>query len=201
MQTPVKLGKVAAQRRRPLHSIHMLQSGMDFVGNVARPGGSSVCRFHPVQTGIAGGKFEFTGTFSVLGPGRQARTTGSVKATLASIQSAYGARLSPPPYYAARISGAAEAADPPPLPITENTDTLGYAGVLYLHLSPMDGVALGLPYDLKKVQLNVRLAPQSTVEREMQWLFSAVSGALLSSSANESVALEYVEDINRRLKG
>src|SRR6185295_2196954 len=57
-------------------------------------------------------------------------------------------------------------------PVVESTDALSFVGVLYFHLSPLDGEALGLPLDVSKVQLGGRLAPVDDRARDLQFLFS-----------------------------
>ena len=193
---PTRAKGVGAARRR-LYSIHALLRGDEFVGEIEVPGGQYDCRFQPTQGRITNGNLAFVGDFSVIGAGRRPRTTHSVKASLASVQSAFGTAPQAPPYYAARIAGTPESAV---LPVTESTDATGYLGVLYFHLSPLDGRALGVPYDLAKVQLNLRVAPVNPAEQELQWLLSAISGALLGSIKDQNLAQEYLEEINRRLK-
>jgi hypothetical protein len=83
--------------------------------------------------------------------------------------------------------------------MTENTGGRGYVGVLYFLLSPLDSRRLGLNYDLRKVQLNVRLAPVSDAERDVQWLLSSIAVALLGETRDEMRASRYLDELNRRL--
>ncbi|MEP7269857.1 MAG: hypothetical protein ABI882_00040 [Acidobacteriota bacterium] len=197
MQSQTIRAKAVGAPRKRLHSIHALLRGDEFVGEIEVPGGRYDYRFQPTAGGIINGHLAFVGDFSVIGAGRRPRTTHSVKATLASIQSAFGTPPDAPPYYAARIAGTPESAV---LPVTESTDATGHIGVLYFQLSPLDGRALGVPYDCAKVQLNLRVAPVNRAEQELQWLLSAISGALLGSIKDQNLAQEYLEEINRRIK-
>jgi hypothetical protein len=71
---------------------------------------------------------------------------------------------------------------------------------MYLKLSPLDGRALGVPADLRAVQLNARLYATSEVERGLQWLYSALVEATLGEHRNERLAADYLDAINRILK-
>jgi hypothetical protein len=53
---------------------------------------------------------------------------------------------------------------------------------------------------LSRVQLNLRLSPVSQPERDMQWLFSALTGTLLGQVRDEVLAQQYLDAINRLLK-
>ena len=92
-------------------------------------------------------------------------------------------------------------ATPSALPITEATDDLAFAGVMYFHFSPLDARRLGLSVDLSRVQLNARLAPTSDSERELQLLYSDVVAATGGAKPNYADASRYVEELNRMLKG
>ncbi len=197
MHSQTNRTRTTGAARRRLHSIHALLRGEEFGGEIEVPGSSYDYRYRPVEGRIVNGRLEFVGEFSVIGAGRRARTVNSVKATLAAVQSAFGTAPSAPPYYAGRVAGTPESAV---LPVTESTDATGFVGVLYFHLSPLDGRELGVAYDLGRVQLNLRLAPVNRAEQELQWLLTGISGALQGSTRNEALAQEYLEDINRRLK-
>jgi hypothetical protein len=73
-------------------------------------------------------------------------------------------------------------------------------GVLYFNLSALDGPTLGVPLDLSKVQLNLRLATTDDLAREVQNLFSDVSDALYKDPSDERAASESVQELNRIFK-
>ncbi len=198
MGSQTKRAPVRTRTATRVHSIHVLLRGDEFVGQIDTPQKRYDCRFRPSEGRIVNGRLELGGTFGVIGTAGRPRTADSVTATLAALQAGVGAPPGAPLNYTTRIKLAIEGATA--LPITESTDASGYAGVLYFHLSPLDGRELGVSCDLSKVQLNVRLAPVSQGERELQWLLSALSGTLLGSTRNETLAEEYLADINRRLK-
>jgi hypothetical protein len=85
-------------------------------------------------------------------------------------------------------------------PTVDSTGPFGFAGVLYFQLAPLDARALGVPADLSKVQLNLRLAPTDNVARDLQNIFSDLTEALLADVKDERAAARYVEDLNRIFK-
>src|SRR6266550_8744698 len=85
-------------------------------------------------------------------------------------------------------------------PVVESTGSLSFAGVLYFNLSALDGATLGVPLDLSKVQLNLRLATTDNLARELQNLFSDVSDALYKEPADERAARGSVQELNRIFK-
>lgn len=190
----------SATRRGPakrLYSMHALLRGQEFVGSIDDGGRSADFRFRVKNAGITRGKLELVGLFSVIGSGGRARTADRVTATLAAIQSAVGSAPPAPGVFAARINPGATPS--PELPFTESSDSSGYVGVLYFHLSQMNARTLGVNLDLSRVQLNLRLSPVTQSERELQWLFSAASGALLGPVKDEGLAQEYLTEIIRIL--
>jgi len=96
--------------------------------------------------------------------------------------------------------GAATEAKSGDLPVTESTGPSASAGVLYFELQPLDGAALGIPVDLKRVQLNVRLAPDSERDRDLFWLWADVVAAIARKGA-ASAAAEPLRRLNAALKG
>lgn len=75
-------------------------------------------------------------------------------------------------------------------PKVEATGSLGFVGVLYFKLSPLDGKSLGIPFDLSDVQLGARLAPTDNLARDLQLLFSDVVLALENKSEETTPALD-----------
>src|SRR4029453_6042632 len=84
-------------------------------------------------------------------------------------------------------------------PPFESTDALSFVGVLYFHLSPLDGEALGIPLDVSGVQLGGRLAPTDERARDLQLLFSDLVVALDGNADNET-ANDCLVRINRILQ-
>ena len=85
-------------------------------------------------------------------------------------------------------------------PVVESTGPLSFAGVLYFNLSPLNDLTLGVPLDLSKVQLNLRLAPTDDLARDLQTIFSRMTDALYDDVIDESAAREQVEELNRIFK-
>ncbi len=193
MQRPAQSAHTAAapSPSTKLYSIAGLLRGREFTGEFQARGVKYQFTFAPTSATISGGKLEFTGSLSVSTARNRKRHLNEVRATLAATQGGIGT-----------APVGKQSAEPinSDLPVTESTGPLSFVGVMYLRLSPLDGRALGVPIDLSNVQLNARLAPVSELERQLQWLFSAVVEAVYGERPNERVAVEYLEEINRRLK-
>ena len=187
-----------AGARGRLYSIHALLSGQEFIGTIESPPRNHDFRFTPAEGRLKNGMLEINGSFSVMGDDGRAHSSNGVTATLAAMQGGLGTGPSPPEDFASRN----KAVNPldPTFPVTESTDSLGFVAALFFRLSPLDGRTLGLGFDLSRVQLNLRLAPVSGPERDMQWLFSALTAALLGKVRDEVVAQQYLDAINRLLK-
>jgi len=79
--------------------------------------------------------------------------------------------------------------------VVESTGTLSFVGVLYFHLSPLDGSSLGVPLDLSKVQLGGRLAPTDDTARDLQMLFSDLVEALGEDSETVNRCIDNINSI------
>jgi hypothetical protein len=178
-----------------LYSLPVLMSGNAFVGKLETSSGTFECRYKPVTAEVRDGRFVLTGSLTLTGRDRRFRNESNVLATLSALQGATSGNVLPPGEYAARVN---ISPDQSALPITEFTDARGFAGVIYMQLSPLDSRRLGLAVDLSKVQMNCRLAPTSDLERELHWLYSAVSNALLGEKKDEPSAKEYAQAITKR---
>jgi hypothetical protein len=85
-------------------------------------------------------------------------------------------------------------------PVVESTGPLSFVGVLYFNLSPLDGPTLGIPLDVSKVQLNLRLATTDDLARDLQNIFSDLVAALYGDRLDERAANEQLENLNRLIK-
>ena len=179
-----------------LYSLPVLMSGSAFVGKLQVGGQTFDCRYKPVSAVVSDGRFVLTGSLTLTGRDRRLRNQADVRATLSAIQGAISGEALPPSEYADQTRASAAQST---LPTTEFTDTRGFAGVLYLQLSPLDNQRLGIPLDLSKVQMNCRLAPTSDLERELHWLYSAIANTLLDEKKDEATAKEYAQAISKRL--
>ena len=81
----------------------------------------------------------------------------------------------------------------------EATGSLGFVGVLYFKLSPLDNKALGIPLDMSDVQLGARLAPTDDLARDLLLLFSDVVAAL-ESKPEETTLRSALDALNTALK-
>ena len=84
-------------------------------------------------------------------------------------------------------------------PKVEATGSLGFVGVLYFKLSPLDSKSLGIPLDMSDVQLGARLAPTDDLARDLQLLFSDVVLALENKS-EETALRSALEALNKALR-
>jgi hypothetical protein len=170
-----------------LHSLHALPDGAAFTGAITP---RLQFTFAPKSAAVAHGKLTLTGEVTVKSPAglkRAANVTATLAATQGSIQ--------PAPPAPRDVPETLKPAFTPPA--TDATGPASSIGVLYLKLAPLDGRALGVPMDLGAVQLNARLHPQSQLERDLQWLYSA--WLLAAHDGNDSLAGESIREINRRL--
>ena len=179
-----------------VYLLPVLMNGNAFAGKLETVQTTFNCRYKPTSAEVSNGQLVLTGTLTLTGRDRRSRVESNVRATLSAIQGAVNGSVLPPAEYAARVNVSPEQAA---LPLTEFTDTRGFAGVIYLRLSPLDNRRLGVALDLSKVQMNCRLAPTSDLERELHWLYSAIANALLDEKKDETSAREYAQAITKRL--
>lgn len=185
----------AGARAAKLHSIAGMMRGRGFSGRFDVGGVSHSFTYSPESAAIAGGKLQVTGNLSVIDPqARGARhDVRNVRATLIASQGGIGT-APPRQKLPAEISTSR-----PDLPIVESTGSLSFCGVLYFKFAPLDGRALGVPADMRQVQLNVRLAPVSDAERGLQAAFSSITDSLYGERVDRSSAAAAVSELNKLL--
>ncbi|HKX26801.1 MAG TPA: hypothetical protein VJ302_03825 [Blastocatellia bacterium] len=180
---------------RKLHSIHALPHGRDFNGQIELGQSRYRFAFAPESAALANRKLVLTGSVTVSSPSRQKRTADRVEATLLATQ---GSAASAPPFPRA-LDPSLKTPNTEPLSlisITDATGNIGSVGVMYLKLSELNGKTLGVPLDLSGVQLNVRLYPTSEIERDLQWLYSALVRVTLGESPDEQQASLFLAELN-----
>lgn len=182
-----------------LHSIATVARGRNFEGSLEVGAAKYGFSYKPTKATVTGRRLELSGNVTVIDGRPNARVTArnqrGVRATLISAQGGIGA--APP-----RKKLPAEIADArPDLPVVESTGSLSFCGALYLKLAPLDGRALGVPADLTGVQLNVRLAPRSDLERELQSAYSSIVDALYGKDVDGDAASRVSAELNRLLSG
>ena len=195
-QASAKTGTKAAAK---VHSIPAMLRGRTFSGRFEVGGASYICTYSPETAAVAAGKLQLTGHLSVTDGRPNARVTPhsarSIQATLLATQGGIGTA---PPRQKLPAEISTVRAD---LPIVESTGSLSFCGVLYFKLSPLNGRALGVPADLREVQLNVRLAPLSDEERKLQGSFSSIVDALYGDQTDRSLADASTAELNKLLGG
>lgn len=206
-----------------LHTVHALLREQVFVGQFQAQGKTYDYSFVPTRVSLVENRLVMGGRFSVksqLG----LRTSENVEARLVATQGAMGVspirrqlltgtaqtaqtatsdqKLEQEKGPETDIQPGLHAFDSPRRdelgrPIVESTGTLAFVGVLYFHLSPLSGQALGVPLDMSRVQLGARLAPTDETARDLQMLFSDLVMALGKDS---ETANSCIENINRIFK-
>ncbi|MFN0087072.1 MAG: hypothetical protein ACKVX9_16905 [Blastocatellia bacterium] len=183
-------------QKRKLHSVHMLQSGREFAGEIEVGRTKYRFVFSPSRFSTAGGAPMLAGRVRVKAPGGRERILEKVEARVLAQQ---GSILSAPPR-PARLDASLRAPFSPQDPSKPKTDATGdmsIAAVVYFRLSPMEGAALGLPLDLSAVQINARLYPASETERELHWLYSAVVATHAATPGDQDAMNRLGDAINR----
>jgi len=203
----------SGSEQRKLNTIHAVLRGRIFVGQFQAKGETYDFSFVPAKASIAQQKFVLSGRFSVKNPKQSLRFTDQIEARLVATQGGVGsspvrrqllaataqtAQIATPEQKLEQEKGpetdlqpglrAFDSPKPDALgrPVVESTDALSFVGVLYFHLSPLDGEVLGLPLDVSKVQLGGRLAPTDDRAIDLQLLFSELVRALHGASENET---------------
>jgi hypothetical protein len=212
---------------RKLHSIHGLLRGRVVDGEFEAAGGSYRFSFVPSAARVAEGRFSLSGRMVVDSPRLGTRSLDGVEARLIAVQGGVGAspvrrqlltgtaqtsqtatseqKMEQERGPETDLQPGLRAFERPRLdesgrPMVEATGTVSFVGVLYFNLSPLDGAALGVPLDLNKVQLNLRLAPTDDLARDLQNIFSDLAATLHGNPPDGSEAAGQVEQINRLLK-
>lgn len=189
--------KATGPTQRKLHSVHSLLIGREFVGEIEVGKAKHPFIFSPASATVANGKLELTGRFTVKAAGRQTHKSENVKATLLATQGGLTTAPQAPRGIEATLLGKIPTDG---LPATDATGGRGYVGVMYFRLSPLNGSALGLSFDLSAVQLNARLNPQDEVAVALQFWYSVAVQATFGQAPDQNLAAQSVEGINQILK-
>ncbi|HYP28735.1 MAG TPA: hypothetical protein VE262_18635 [Blastocatellia bacterium] len=209
---------------RKLYSVPAWMSERAFAGGFDLAGSGYKLTFAPSEAVASGGELHLRGRLTVTDPRGRARTRDSVRVTLDSIQGGIGA----PPLRRRAVSPGAQTgneatsqqkqqaagenekragekqeeraeARPGGLPVTESTGPTSFTGVMYFHFEPLDGRALGVPADLGRVQLNLRLAPLDATARVLHGLYAAAVDAIQGEQADAGQAADIIRELNQLL--
>jgi len=202
----IGMQKRTANRPR-LYTLHALPAGKGFTGSVTGTGGRTVeVAFVPTQATLEKGgdrpRLQLSGTVTIQTSGRgpRPRTIEGVTATLLATQGSVSKAPDAPSSLPEKLRPTEAAPPPKGLPRTEATAEASTIAVMYLRLSPLPATGLPeLPYDLSQVQLNARLWANSSLERDLLWLYSAWFLAQEGPAPNPEKAAGYLAEINRRL--
>jgi hypothetical protein len=215
---------VRGPNARKLHSVPAWLNGRTFAGGFDMAGAGYKLTFAPSHAEAAGKDLRLRGRLTVTDPRGRSRARDSAQVTLAGIQGGIGA----PPIRRQVIAAGAQtgniatsqqkqqvagenekrAGQKPEettqtkgseLPVTESTGPKSFTGVMYFHLEPLDGGALGVPADLGHVQINLRLAPLDDVARALHGLYAAAVDALQGEQADADQAAAIIRELNQLL--
>ena len=215
------------QIRRKLHTITGLLKERTFDGQFKAGTATYRFTFIPATAALTGGELELHGSFIVHAARGTVRRVEGVRAMLVGIQGGIGAPLARSPSRAIsagagnlstseQIQEQAKAPELTPqpmpthkaetdassaLPVAESTGAEAIVGVMYFRLPPLGANALGVPFDLSRVQLGVRIAPTDDIARNLQLLFSDLMAAIEARQVDEHAASEHVTEINRIFAG
>ena len=156
-----------------------------------------VASTHTSTDGLKDVRVRLTGNLTVVdkrsGVAAVRHSLDNVQATLISAQGGIGA--APP-----RTKMPADLAPVrPDLPVVESTGALSFCGALYFELSRLNGRTLGIPADMNRVQLNVRLAPLNETERNLQGVYSSIVDAFLVKQVDMRIGGEQLNQLNKLL--
>ena len=180
-----------------LHSIAAMMRERSFAGRFDVAGASYSFTYSPAKAAVTGGKLQLTGGLRVIDGHANAHISPhdlrGVRATLLAAQGGIG--IAP---LRKQLPSDVSTAHPD-LPVVESTGPLSFCGVLYFKLAPLDARALAVPADMRRLQLNVRLAPVNDAERELQGAFSSIVDALYGKQVDENAAEVAVGELNKLL--
>ena len=213
--------------QRKLHSIHGLLRGRVIDGRFEALGQPYRFSFVPETAAISDRSLVLRGRLVVHAPQFGTRSMESVEARLVAVQSGVGTspvrrqlltgtaqtsqtatseqKMEQEKGPETDLQPGLHAFDNPlrdelGRPVVESTGPLSFVGVLYFNLSPLDGPTLGVPLDVSKVQLNLRLATTDDLARDLQNIFSDLVAALYGDRLDERAASEQLENLNRLIK-
>jgi hypothetical protein len=212
---------------RPLRSVHGLLRGRVVEGSFEAKDQAYDFRFAPASAAVANSALVLKGRLSIHSPASSMRAVDQVAARLIAQQGGVGAspvrrqlltgtaqtsqtataeqKLEQEKGPETDLQPGLHPFDAPRMdelgrPTVDSSGPFSFAGVLYFQFAPLDARALGVPLDLNKVQLNLRLAPIDNVARDLQNIFSDIADALLAEVKDERAATGYVKDLNRIFK-
>ncbi|NBO65641.1 MAG: hypothetical protein EBU88_12510 [Acidobacteria bacterium] len=184
--------------RLKLHTINVTPSGSEMVGQIES--GKSVWQFNflPTLAKVVDWRLVLTGRVTITPPVGRPRTVDGVTARLLATQGSTALPPDPPTGIDQSLTAPSEASVTG-LPLTEYSGNDGSIAVMFLKLSPLNGSLAGIPYDMGGVQLNARLWANSTLERDLLWLYSALVMATQGPKADGKWADGLLTEINQRL--
>jgi hypothetical protein len=223
-QAPQASGRGA--RSRKLYSVPVWMNERAFDGSFDLSGSTYKLTFAPARAETASGELRLRGRLTVIDPRGRSRSRDAVLITLASVQGGIGAQPARRQAIATGAQTGNQATSQQKqqvagenekragqkqeetartkasgLPLTESTGPTSFTGVIYFHCEPLDGRALGVPADLGRVQLNLRLAPLDSTARALHSLYTDAVDALQGERADQEQAAAIIRELNQILEG
>jgi len=205
---------VSGVQSKRLYSVPVWLKERFLAGDFDYAGNRYTLVFAPSRASAPGNELELLGRLTITDSHGRANSRNAVRARLSSIQGGIG---DPPVRRRVVATGGAkgdvstsqqkqqtaadsdkagqkaeENRDPRTggVPVTECTGPTSFTGVMYFHLEALDGRALGVPLDLSRVQLNLRLDPLDQTTRTMTELYRDLVDALhLQADANAAAVI------------
>lgn len=200
-QATVKAGAKPAT----LHSIAAMLRDRRFTGKFDVAAVTYGFTYAPAKASLTGGKLQLTGSLIVNPVGSTSPRRSGTAASASTLRDAQAILLAAQGGIGTGPQRTKLPADlptsRPDLAVVESTGSLSFCGALFFKLSGLDGRALGIPIDLRQLQMNVRLAPVSDTERELQGAFSSIVDALYGKELDGASAEVVVGELNKLLAG
>lgn len=184
-----------------LHTVPALLEGKDFIGAFEMGAARYGITYTPTKASTDGNRLVFEGRIQVTGGRGRARRVERVGARLAATQGGLGDAPQHPRATDGQPAPASLPRDERPLPEVEATGRLSYVGVIYLHLDPISGRQVGVPADLGRVQLDVRLVPGDETGREVHWLIGGLVASINGVEGSNPDSGALLSELNAVLKG
>jgi hypothetical protein len=203
---------------RKLHSVHALLQESRFVGSFEDSKGKYLLTYIPSKVEVTNKRIVLTGNMQITSTDGSTKTLKNIGAQLAATQGGASGSITRFQLSTGTVQTGAISTSPqkqsiegesnrPLIPerAKENpteevevqfTGPRSFVGVMYFHLSPLNGKELNIPFDMSRVQLNVRMAPVDQVARDLQSLYSDLVAAVYGETYNEKDASIYLKEIN-----
>ena len=181
-----------------LYSVHTLLRGRSFEGSFELGGSTYRLSYAPLRADIVENRLRLQGKLKITGPSVKERDGVSVR--LVSSQGGIGS--GPSNLTATRMQAAKTESERDlamKLSATDSTGPTSFAGVLFFQCEPFNGTELGVPAELDRLQINLRISPVDELASRLQGVFSLIADSLLAEKRDVSAAEPLIKELNRLL--